>query len=56
MPAIAQGNRAANGALAVATNPDWDVRLLHGLRLEGNVLKAHIMSLKSRACPASTAL
>src|SRR5262249_6590270 len=48
MPGIAKGHGAANGALAVAADPEWDVRLLRRLRLEGDILETRIPPVKCR--------
>src|SRR5262249_62253875 len=53
MPGIAQSHGAANGAPAVAADPEGDVWLLSRLRLEGDILEARIPPVKCRLvlCP-----
>src|SRR5881296_2851956 len=48
IPAIGQGRRAPQGALAFATDPNRGVRLLHWLGQKVNVGKATVLSLKGR--------
>src|SRR5919109_4516568 len=48
VPAVAEGDGAADGAFAIAADPDGDVRLLHWLRLEGDVFKPHKLAMKGR--------